>query len=153
MKLASPRACMRACLLPPRPTAGRLFVHPLRGWALLIGSICAYMSCLDTYRYITLRALLSTHVPVSFPLGVAGGCLCPSLCSDRSSEYLFAAATFFCRFVFSFPPGEGSGATAEYVVLGHCCESGNLLAPMPGAALDIATSEPPDKAERLARER
>ena len=35
--------------------------------------------------------------------------------------------------------GDGSGgdATAEYVVVGHCCESGDLLTPMPGSASEI----------------
>ncbi|CAM9552319.1 unnamed protein product, partial [Ectocarpus sp. 12 AP-2014] len=33
--------------------------------------------------------------------------------------------------------GEGSGDTAEYVVVGHCCESGDLLTPVSGAASEI----------------
>ncbi|CAN0367983.1 unnamed protein product [Pylaiella littoralis] len=33
--------------------------------------------------------------------------------------------------------GEGGDATAEYVVVGHCCESGDLMTPIPGAASDI----------------
>ncbi|CAM9960019.1 unnamed protein product [Ectocarpus sp. 4 AP-2014] len=33
--------------------------------------------------------------------------------------------------------GEGGGDTAEYVVVGHCCESGDLLTPVSGAASEI----------------
>lgn len=50
------------------------------------------------------------------------------------------------------PQGEGSGATAEYVVVGHCCESGDLLTPMPGAASEI-DRRPLGKAEIGERER
>eukprot|EP00904_Undaria_pinnatifida_P002511 jgi/Undpi1/12260/HiC_scaffold_5.g01936.m1 len=35
--------------------------------------------------------------------------------------------------------GTGGDATAEYVVVGHCCESGDLLTPMPGSASEIDT--------------
>lgn len=35
--------------------------------------------------------------------------------------------------------GEGAGTTAEYVVVGHCCESSDLLTPKSGAASDIDT--------------
>ncbi|CBJ32419.1 conserved unknown protein [Ectocarpus siliculosus] len=33
--------------------------------------------------------------------------------------------------------GEGGGEIAEYVVVGHCCESGDLLTPVSGAASEI----------------
>ena len=33
--------------------------------------------------------------------------------------------------------GDGGDATAKYVVVGHCCESGDLLTPMPGSASEI----------------
>eukprot|EP00752_Nemacystus_decipiens_P008534 g7622.t1 len=42
--------------------------------------------------------------------------------------------------------GEASGETAEYVVVGHCCESGDLLTPVSGAASEIAR-RPLGKAE------
>lgn len=32
---------------------------------------------------------------------------------------------------------EGGEETAEYVVVGHCCESGDLLTPAPGSASEI----------------
>lgn len=33
--------------------------------------------------------------------------------------------------------GGGKGPTAEYVVVGHCCESGDLLTPVSGSAEEI----------------
>ncbi len=40
-------------------------------------------------------------------------------------------------------PAEERGATRRYVVVGHCCESGDLLTPAPGQPEQLATRELP----------
>ena len=66
-------------------------------------------------------------------------CVCVCVCIQQTS--FFPVGCFFV-----FPQGEASGETAEYVVVGHCCESGDLLTPIAGAASEIARRSL-DKAE------
>lgn len=82
------------------------------------------------------RKPLGLYPPLCFCL-LATGSLC---------------APFFCFVACWLPQGEVSGETAEYVVVGHCCESGDLLTPVSGAASEIAR-RPLDKAEIGKRER
>lgn len=52
----------------------------------------------------------------------------------------FVLFVVFFSFLFLVQAGGGAGgATSEYVVVGHCCESGDLLTPVSDSPSEIDT--------------